>query len=209
MFTNFIRINNSKQKPKKCSFVKDLMIVGIISGTLGAAAMELINVLAGKKLWLGKVASTMIIYPIRTISLKNTVLGEIMHLTVGAGIGSIIAALLKRTGKDLLMIKGTFVGLLVWVGLHNLGHRINLFSLKPHSTKYHYLAFIQHIIYGISTSFVIKYLAAPDSFRQAPMIKPNSQTNGYRPRYDQPFWPSEIEPERPESQELQYKYPTA
>ncbi len=157
----------------------------------------------------GKIASSMVIHPLRSNRLKNSLFGEIMHLTVGAGIGSIIAGLIQKTGKDLVIIKGTFISLLAWVGLHNLGNRMDLFGIKPYSTKCHYMALIQHLIYGISTSAVIKYLSNPVTFQQ-PSITESKNTTGERNlKYGQPYLPSEIEPTMPDSQMLQFEYPTA
>jgi len=189
--------------------MKDSMIVGLIGGAVGAAAIELLNILSGKKLFFGKIASSMIVNPMRSNSLKNKLLGELMHLTVGAGIGSVTAALLKITGKDFTFIKGTFVSLMAWIGLHNLGNKMDLFSIKPHSTKNHYLAFIQHLVYGLSTSVVIKYLANPDTFQQPPIIKSENRTSERSLQNDRPFDPSEIDPKSLDPQVLQFKYPTA
>jgi hypothetical protein len=147
--------------------MKDSMIVGLISGTAGAVAIELLNVLMGKNLFFGKIASSMVVNPLRSKGFKNMLLGEFMHLTVGAGIGTVIVALVKKTGKNLIFIKGIFVSLLAWVGLHNLGNRMDLFSIKPHSTKNHYFALIQHLFYGITTSAVIQYIANPVIFQHS------------------------------------------
>lgn len=170
MFANkFIRIINGLHQVKQSNSMKDSMIVGLISGVLGSVAIELLNVLLGKNLFFGKVASSMVVNPLRSKKLKNILIGEIMHLTVGAGIGCIIAGLLKKTGKDWGIIKGIFVSLLAWIGLHHLGNKIDLFSIKLRSTKSQYFALIQHIFYGLTTSAVIKYIANPLIFRRSPI----------------------------------------
>lgn len=165
--TMFSRTLNGLHKLKKRNFTKDTMIVGLLGGAIGATALELFNILLGKNLFFGKIASSMVVNPLRSNRLKNILIGEIMHLTVGAGIGSTIAALLKKTGKDWVIIKGTFVSLLAWIGLHNLGNRLDLFSIKPRSTKSQYFGLIQHLLYGITTSAVIKYIANPVIFQRS------------------------------------------
>lgn len=160
----FNRIHNSLCWLKKSNFIKDSIIIGIISGGIGALFMEFVNVLLANNLYFGKIASSMLVHPLRSKRLKNSLLGEIMHLTVGASLGSIISSLLKRTGNDFAISKGIFVSLLAWLGLNNLGNRLNLFRIKPRSTKDHYFALIQHLLYGIATSAVIKYIANPVAF---------------------------------------------
>ncbi|HBV85901.1 MAG TPA: hypothetical protein DEF42_04385 [Desulfosporosinus sp.] len=205
----FSRILNGLNQISKTKSVKDYLIVGLISGAVGSIVIELVNLLLGKKLLFGKLASSMIINPLRSNRLKNILIGELMHLTVGASIGAAITTLLKKTGKDFLIIKGTFAGLLAWIGLHNLGNRMDLFSIKPHSTKNHFFAFIQHVLYGISTSAVIKYLAKTDTFQDTSITKTERQSSERNLEYMKPFSPSGLEPNSPESQVLQYKYPTA
>lgn len=183
------RIANGLHQLKQSNSMKDSMIVGLFSGLLGAVIMELFNVLFGKKLFFGKTASSMIVNSVRSNRLKNIMFGEIMHLTVGAGIGSIITILLEKTGKNFAVIKGTFISLLAWIGLHNIGHRIDLFNIKPRSTRNHYFSLIQHLVYGICTSALIKYLTNPVTFRQASITKSRTQVP-----YDQFFWPPEPEP---------------
>ncbi len=210
MYANrFIRTLQGLNQLKKSTLMNDSMVVGLISGTLGAITIELFNLLLGKKLFFGKVASSMVVNPLRSMRLKNILFGEIMHLTVGAGIGSIMSVLLKKTGKDLVILKGTFVSLLAWIGLHNLGNKMDLFSIKPHSTKNHYFALIQHVLYGITTSAVMKYIANPDAFQQSSITKSKRQPSERNLLYDQPFSPPKIDPNLRDFQELQFKYPTA
>lgn len=184
-----MRIVNGLRQLRQSKFMKDSMIVGLFSGLLGAVAIELVNTLLGKKLFFGKAASSMVVNSVRSNRLKNIMFGEIMHLTVGAGIGSIITIIIEKTGKDFVMIKGTFISLLAWIGLHNIGRRMDLFNIKPRSTRNHYFSLIQHLGYGICTSALIKYLTNPVTFRQASITKSKTQIP-----YDQFFWPPEPEP---------------
>ncbi len=156
---------------KKSNSMKDSVIVGLMSGLIGSIAIEALNVLSGKKLLFGKLASSMNVNPFRSYQRKNILLGEAMHLTMGAGIGTVIVQFLKRTGKEYMMAKSIFVSLMAWVGLHNLGNRFDVFSNKARSTKSQYLSLLQHIFYGVTTSAAINYLANPVIFQQASDIK--------------------------------------
>ncbi|SDG12355.1 hypothetical protein [Desulfosporosinus hippei] len=154
--------------------------------------------LLGKKLFFGKVASSMVVNPLRSFKLKNILLGEVMHMTVGAGIGALISGLLKAAGKDFVILKGIFISLLAWIGLHNGGHKLDLFGIKPHSTKSHYFALIQHLLYGLTTSVVLKYISDSNTFQQ-PSTKVNNRTS--YSEYEQPFW-ADSEKQEPSPQVL-------
>ena len=196
----FSRIFNGLLWLKKRNFMKDSITVGLISGAIGAITIESFNVLSGKGLFFGKIASSMIVNPLRSHRLKNIIIGELMHLTVGASIGTIIAQLLKRTGKDLVIIKGIFVSLLAWIGLHHLGNKMDLFSIKPRSTKNHYYALFQHLLYGITTSAVIKYTANPVIFQKSSISQSLNQTVEHNIQHAQQIIPSEYDSKEINSQ---------
>jgi hypothetical protein len=120
---------------KKSNAMKDSVIVGLMSGLVGSIAIETLNVVSGKKLLFGKLASSMTVNPFRSYQRKNILLGEAMHLTMGAGIGAVIVQVLRRTGKEYMMAKSIFVSLMAWIGLNNLGNRFDVFSNKARSTK--------------------------------------------------------------------------
>lgn len=119
-------------------------------------------------------------------------------MTVGAGIGALISGLLKAAGKDFVILKGIFISLLAWIGLHNGGHKLDLFGIKPHSTKSHYFALIQHLLYGLTTSVVLKYISDSNTFQQ-PSTKVNNRTS--YSEYEQPFW-ADSEKQEPSPQVL-------
>lgn len=167
---------------KKSDAMKDSVIVGLMSGLLGSIAVETINVVSGKKLLFGKLASSIIVNPFRSYQRKNILLGEAMHLTMGAGIGSVIVQVLRRTGKEYMMAKSIFVSLMAWIGLHTLGNRFDVFSNKARSTKSQYLSLLQHIVYGATTSAAISYLANPVIFQQVSNSQDINLSQGDEPQ---------------------------
>ena len=192
MTTNSISsIRNGLHQLKRSNLMKDSMMVGLFSGIVGAVAVELLNIFMGKNLYFGKIASSMNINRLRSNRSKNMFIGEIMHLTVGAGIGSIIVALLKKTGKNSIYIKGIFVSLSAWLGLNHLGNRMDIFRMKTSSTKDHYFALLQHLIYGITTSAVINYFANPVIFQQSSILKSKNLKIQRRLNYSKPLSPTE------------------
>lgn len=180
---------------KKSDSMKDSVIVGLMSGLAGSIAIEAVNVVTGKKLLFGKLASSMIVNPFRSYQRKNILLGEAMHLITGSGIGTIIVQVLKRTGKEYMMVKGIFVSLMAWVGLHNFGRRYDMYSNKARSTKSQYASLLQHIFYGITTSAAINYLANPVIFQQASNTQDVNLSLDNGPQY----MPSEIDYESEET----------
>jgi hypothetical protein len=176
---------------KKSDLMKDSVIVGLVSGLMGGIAIELFNVVSGKRLLFGKLASSMVVNPFRSYQRKNILIGELMHLTTGATVGTIIVEFIKRTGKEYMMVKSIFVSLLAWIGLHNLGDRFDIFTNKTRTTKSHFIAFLQHVVYGVITSSAINYFANPVIFQQ-----PSNRQNIKETLYNTPqFIPTELESE--------------
>jgi len=160
---------------KKSKIMKDSMLVGVIGGTIGASAMEFSNFLlignSRSRVSYGRFAASMVVNKYRSTQIKNLLFGEIFHHIVGASIGTVTISLLKKTGKDFTIFKSIAMGLAAWGFLYNLGHKLNLFGNKSHSTTSHYLALTQHILFGLTTATVIKYFASPTIFQQLSMTK--------------------------------------
>lgn len=165
-----------KDNLERDSLKKDTLIVGLLGGATGAFVMELSNFLSSKKLYFGRAAASMLVNPARSIRSKNIPLGEIIHLITGAGIGAAFVALLKKTGKDFIYIKGLFAGLTVWVGLHNLGRRMDFITISPHTTTSHYRVMLQHLLFGATMAGVIKHVADPSIFEQPSRSRNNVQS---------------------------------
>jgi len=160
---------------KKSEIMKDSMLVGVIGGTIGASVMEFSNFLlignSRSRVSYGRFAASMVVNKYRSTQIKNLLFGEIFHHIVGASIGTVTISLLKKTGKDFTIFKSTCMGLAAWGFLYNLAHKLDLFSNKSHTTISHYIALAQHILFGLTTATVIKYLANPTIFKQPSFTK--------------------------------------
>lgn len=167
------------QRFKNGNLRNDTIVVGLIGGAAGALVMELFNLILGKNLYFGKIAASMLVNPTRNSRQKNILLGEFIHLINGAWVGAIFSTMLKKTGNDFIYIKGLFAGLMTWMGLHNVGRRMDFFTVSPHSTKNHYLTLLLHLIFGATTTAVINRVAAPSLYEQPnPMPGPAEAESG-------------------------------
>lgn len=115
----------------------------------------------------------MVVNKFRSRQLKNLLFGEILHHIVGATIGTATVFVLKKTGKDFTIFKSTCIGFAAWAFLYNLGHKLDLFGNKSRSTSSHYLALVQHILFGLTIAATIKSLANPTIFHQPSISKTN------------------------------------
>ncbi|SPF31816.1 conserved membrane hypothetical protein [Candidatus Desulfosporosinus infrequens] len=164
----------------KVTKMKDSIMVSLVGGIIGTLVMESSSFILWKtkktELMQGHIAGSFFMRAFRTNQTKNFVLGEILHMVVGATLGIPIFQLLKRTGKDHHVLKGAFVGMVAWSGLYNLGTRLSLFTAKPHLTKSFYSALFNHLLFGITTAQAIITLADPSLFSQQnqPLLAQNS-----------------------------------
>ena len=150
--------------------IKDSMLVGIIGGLLGVACMDISNLI----LWrnkkteglYGHLAGSMIMKQYKLNKGMNFLIGQIFHMTVGSGLGVGMVQILKRFGKDYLIIKGGFFSVAIWGLLYNFGQKMGFYRAVPHSTKSSYAAIWHHFIYGFVTSQAIVALADPTIFSQ-------------------------------------------
>ena len=150
--------------------IKDSMVVGILGGLLGVTCMDISNII----LWrnkkteglYGHLAGSMIMKPYKLNKGRNYLLGQIFHMTVGSGLGVGMVQILKRFGKDHLIMKGGFYSVAIWGFLYNFGQRMGFYRAAPHLTKSSYAAIWHHFIYGFVTSHAIVALADPTVFSQ-------------------------------------------
>jgi len=105
---------NLLSKMQRVLKMKDSITVSIFSGLLGTLAMDVSNLLFWKKgkteALYGHIAASVYVSPFRTNQRKNFWLGQIMHLITGSILAYPLTFILKKTGKDNLLVKGAFFG---------------------------------------------------------------------------------------------------
>ena len=153
--------------------VKDSIALSILSGLLGTLAMDTSNLILWKKgkteTLYGHIAGSIFVNPFRVNQRKNFWLGQIMHLVTGALLAYPLTLILKKTGKDKLLLKGAFFGAVTWEFIYGMGQRFKVFATKPHFTKTHYAELFNNIIYGVTTAQALVTFSDPSMF-------PNTQT---------------------------------
>lgn len=148
--------------------MKDSVTVSIFSGLLGTLAMDTSNLLLWKKgkteTLYGHIAGSVFVNPFRLNQRKNFWLGQILHLITGAVLAYPMTLLLKKTGKDNVLLKGAFFGAVTWEFIYGIGQRYKVFATKPRFTKTHYAELFNNIIYGVTTAQALVTFSDPSMF---------------------------------------------
>lgn len=153
---------------KSIGKVQDSVVISALGGLIGAIPMDISNYILWKKgksenLY-GHVAGSMLMSKFRTNQPKNFLLGQFWHLATSAAFGFPAFYLLKKTGKDYLLLKGVSVGLFTWGFLYNFGMKMGLYRAKPRLTKTKYAALWHNFLYGVTTVYTIATIADPSHF---------------------------------------------
>lgn len=150
----------------KTGMMKDSIMVGLLSGFIGTACMEISNLLifkAGKTETLyGHIAGGLFFAPFRTKQRKNFILGELAHFVIGSIWGIPMTYLLKKTGKDHHLIKGILISTLSLGSLIG-GQKLGVLK-KFGLTKTFYSALWNHLVYGLVSVQAIIWLSDPIIF---------------------------------------------
>ena len=158
MLRSFMKLTDSLQKIGK---MKDSITIGFLGGLIGTIFMDISNLLifkAGKTETLyGHIAGGLFVAPFRTKKGKNFILGEIAHLGIGSIWGILSTYILKKTGKDHHLIKGTFISILSLGSLIG-GQKFGILK-KFGLTKTFYSAIWNHLVYGLVSAQAIVLLA--------------------------------------------------
>lgn len=159
---------NLFSKMQRVLKMKDSIAVSIFSGLLGTLAMDVSNLLFWKKgkteALYGHISGSVYVSPFRTNQRKNFWLGQITHLITGSILAYPLTFILKKTGKDNLLVKGAFFGAITWEFIYGMGQRFKVFTTKPHFTKTHYAELLNNIIYGVTTAQALVAFSDPSMF---------------------------------------------
>jgi hypothetical protein len=175
---------------KSIGKVQDSVVISVLGGLIGTIPMDISNYLLWKKgktenLY-GHVAGSMLMNKMRTNRTKNFLLGQFWHYASGAGFGFPAYYLLRKTGKDHLLLKGASVGLFTWGLLYNVGMRMGLYRAIPRLTKTKYAALWHNFLYGVTTVFTIAKIADPSLFPS----KPNDRNKNRQNKGTEDIWVS-------------------
>lgn len=154
-------------KFKRIGKMQDTILIGMIGGLIGTICMELSNTLIYKakktEVTYPQITAQFLLSPKRVNRKENYILGEMLHLGVGAFFGLPLMLILKLTGKDHYLSKGFFSGMCTWGILYAGGQKIGLFK-RPLKSKTHYSAILNNALYGLATAQAMVTLADPRIF---------------------------------------------
>lgn len=161
--------------------LQDSVVISVIGGLTGAIPMDISNFLLWRKgktenLY-GHVAGSMVTSKFQTNQTKNFLLGQIWHLITCAALGFPALLLLKKTGKDHLLLKGLAVGLSTWGAIYNLGFKLHLYKASPRLTKTKYFALWHNILFGVTTVYTIAKISDPSLFLAKQSCAPSNPTD--------------------------------
>lgn len=182
----YFQIINTIQRGFK---IKDTITASLFSGLLGTLAMESLNIFLWKKgkseVLFGHIAGSIFVRPFRTNQRKNYWLGKISYLITGSTLAIPLNYIMKKTGKDNSLLKGTVYATIVWEIVYGMGQRLKIFAAKPHLTKTHYAMLINHTIYGLVTTQAMVAFSEPTAFPdiQSKTTTQNTQINKIQPMY--------------------------
>lgn len=151
--------------------MQDTVAISILGGLIGTIPMDLSNYLLWKKgktenLY-GHLAGSMLMSKHRTNQTKNFILGQFWHYAAGAGFGFPALYLLKKTGKDHLLLKGAALGVFTWGLLYNVGMKMGLYDAATRLTKTKYASLWHNFLYGVITVYSICKMADPRLFPES------------------------------------------
>ncbi|WP_088225829.1 hypothetical protein [Desulfosporosinus sp. FKB] len=151
--------------------LKDSIAIGLFGGLIGTLFIDVSNFILWKKnrteMLYAHLGASMFMRPYRTNQKKNIIIGQFFHLITGATLGLPLFYILKKTGRDYLILKGGFCGLLTWGTLYSFGIKKGFYSAKPHLTKTHYSYLFHNFLYGITSALSMVWLAHPSVFPSA------------------------------------------
>ncbi|WP_199242514.1 hypothetical protein [Desulfosporosinus fructosivorans] len=187
LFDNVVKLISKMQRVLK---MKDSVAVSIFAGILGTLAMDTSNLMFWRKgkteALYGHIAGSIFVNPFRLNQRKNFWLGQIMHLITGAVLAYPLTIILKKTGKDNILLKGAFFGAVTWEFIYGIGQRFSVFATKPRFTKTHYAELFNNIIYGVTTAQALVSFSEPSMFpdrKNKTQKNLNTQKNKVQPIY--------------------------
>lgn len=148
--------------------MKDSIPIGILGGLMGTIAMDLSNILF-KKTGLSEktyadYAGSVLLSPFRLFQRGNFLFGQLLHFITGSVLGIPMFNILKKTGKDNYLFKGTVYGTFTWGVLYTLGQRLGVVRSRTYRTRTHITTLIDNLVYGFVSTATMILLADPKVF---------------------------------------------
>lgn len=150
--------------------MKDSIPIGFWGGLMGTIAMDLSNLFFRKtglsEKTYAQYAGSVLLSPLRLIFKQNLLFGQMLHLITGAILGIPLFNILKKTGKDNHPFKGAVFGIFTWEMLYSFGQRLGIVRVKTYTTRTHITSLIDNLVYGLTSTSTMVFLADPSVFPQ-------------------------------------------
>lgn len=111
---------------------------------------------------------------VKSNSTASKVVGSLVNNTTVGFSGVVLAYLLSMSGRDKAVLKGAGFGAIQWVGVWGLTGRLGLkvWSKKPLT---HILSFIDHLIFGAGTAWLVSKLGDDSLFPDTRALGPEEK----------------------------------
>jgi hypothetical protein len=154
--------------------IKDRILLGVVSGLIGAIPPRLINEMEYKKgltdLRYNRICLSLFTKKNKDTSINGNTLAALTNGVNSSAIGILIAYLYSFTGRDHALIKGAGAGAFAWVILNGfVGSQ--LLKQKSKSPVPPILSFIDHLIGGGSVGYLVSKLGDDSLFPDTESLK--------------------------------------
>ena len=150
--------------------MKDSIPIGFLGGLMGTIAMDLSNILFKKtglsEKTYAEYAGSVILSPFKLLKRQNYLFGQLLHFITGSILGIPMFNILKKTGKDNYLFKGTVYGAFTWGMLYTLGQRLGVVRSTTHKTRTHITTLFDNLVYGLVSTATMVFLTDPTVFAQ-------------------------------------------
>lgn len=140
--------------------IKDRVILGTVCALITAIPVKLTN---GLEYRLGltdeqynQTGSSLILPEsvAKSNSIASKVIGAFVNNTMVGVSGVLMSYLLSVTGRDQAIVKGAGFGAVEWIGIWGISAKLGL-KVKSKKPLTHILSFIDHVIFGAGTAWLI------------------------------------------------------
>lgn len=148
--------------------IKDRITLGIVAGTIAAFPGRLINTMEYRvgltNFRYGETAAGLFMSAKQSRTVIGDLVGRIANQITVSATGVAGSYLLSLTGKDNAILKGAGLGAIYWMGIFGLSSKASSVMTKSKNPQSVILAFIDHIIFGVGTAYLITKLGDESVF---------------------------------------------
>ncbi len=142
--------------------IKDRITLGIVAGMIAAIPGRLLNAMEYRtgltNFRYGETAAGLFMSAKQSRTVIGDLVGRIANQITVCATGVAGSYLLSLTGKDNAILKGAGLGAVYWMGIFGLSSKASATMARSKDSRSAILAFIDHIIFGACTTYLITKL---------------------------------------------------